>query len=124
MQATWGGPVTLAGDALHPVIPSFGQGANLAMEDAQTLAVELRTWRQEGGEGSPADAFRRWEAQRLPRTREAQIGSFISGTRSYGKEKAAKSLQELDPTILAAHQERFHDQSALTDFLHEWEPSV
>jgi salicylate hydroxylase len=41
------GRTALLGDAAHPVQPFFGQGANLALEDAQTLALLLQ---------EPADA--------------------------------------------------------------------
>jgi salicylate hydroxylase len=34
----WGtGPVTLAGDAAHAMLPSMAQGANQALEDAAAL---------------------------------------------------------------------------------------
>lgn len=59
----WGrGPITLLGDAAHPMTPNLGQGACQALEDAVVLAKALR---------SQADipaALRRYEAARLPRT--------------------------------------------------------
>jgi len=39
--AAWSGPITLIGDAAHPVTPSLGQGANMAFEDAAELAAAL-----------------------------------------------------------------------------------
>jgi salicylate hydroxylase len=36
------GRVTLAGDAAHPMLPSMGQGANQAIEDAMAVATLLR----------------------------------------------------------------------------------
>ena len=35
------GPVTLLGDAAHPVLPYLAQGAALAIEDAVALAASL-----------------------------------------------------------------------------------
>jgi 2-polyprenyl-6-methoxyphenol hydroxylase-like FAD-dependent oxidoreductase len=60
----WGrGPVTLLGDAAHPMRPSLGQGACQALEDAARLA-EVVT------DGRP-DPLRRYEAAR--RRRVARI---------------------------------------------------
>ncbi len=59
----WGdGPVTLLGDAAHPLTPNIGQGACMAIEDAACLAKMLRR-----GAGV-ATAFRAYEAARGPRT--------------------------------------------------------
>ena len=64
----WGvGPVTLLGDAAHPVLPHTGQGAAQALEDAVALGLAIaRADRIE-------DALRRYEAVRSHRTR-----TFIS----------------------------------------------
>jgi salicylate hydroxylase len=64
----WGrGPVTLLGDAAHPLLPYLAQGAAMAIEDAAELAHCL------GQAGSdPTGALRRYEQRRLARTALAQ----------------------------------------------------
>ena len=65
------GRVTLLGDACHPMTPYMAQGAASALEDAAVLSRCL--------EGVDADgvarAFKRYEANRLPRTTEIQQAS-------------------------------------------------
>ena len=59
----WGrGPVTLLGDAAHPMTPNMGQGACAAIEDAVVLARCL-------AEGVAAGSLRSYEALRSRRTR-------------------------------------------------------
>lgn len=61
---TWGtGPVTLLGDAAHPMLTSLSQGAGSAIEDGHALAHYLTA-----GPGV-VTALRRYEAQRQARTR-------------------------------------------------------
>jgi 2-polyprenyl-6-methoxyphenol hydroxylase-like FAD-dependent oxidoreductase len=61
--ARWGeGPVTLLGDAAHPMTPNLGQGGCQALEDAVVLGDCLR-----GAADVPA-ALRAYEARRIPRT--------------------------------------------------------
>jgi hypothetical protein len=58
----WGdGPVTLLGDAAHPMRPHLGQGGCQAIEDAAALALSLVEFRDH------ASAFRRYERQRRRR---------------------------------------------------------
>ncbi|ODS58583.1 MAG: hypothetical protein ABS36_03370 [Acidobacteria bacterium SCN 69-37] len=60
----WGrGPVTLLGDAAHPMLPHTGQGAAQAMEDAIALGLALSHARDD----VPA-ALRRYEQVRAART--------------------------------------------------------
>jgi salicylate hydroxylase len=65
---SWGrGPVTLLGDAAHPMLPFLAQGAAMAIEDAAVLARELA--RAPGGPNvSRESASRRYEAARRQRT--------------------------------------------------------
>lgn len=60
----WGrGPVTLLGDAAHPVLPHTAQGAALAIEDAVALGIVMRK------AGDPASSLRDYERVRSRRTR-------------------------------------------------------
>ena len=56
------GPVTLLGDAAHPMTPNLGQGACAAIEDAAVLARCVRE------EADIASALKRYGAARIPRT--------------------------------------------------------
>jgi 5-methylphenazine-1-carboxylate 1-monooxygenase len=59
----WGhGPVTLLGDAAHPMYPVGSNGASQAILDARALATALMAAR------GPEAALREYEAQRLPVT--------------------------------------------------------
>jgi 2-polyprenyl-6-methoxyphenol hydroxylase-like FAD-dependent oxidoreductase len=61
------GPVTLLGDAAHPMLPFLAQGAAMAIEDAYVLAEHLgRT------PDRPEKGLRRYERQRLRRTARVQ----------------------------------------------------
>ena len=68
------GPITLLGDAAHPVLPFLAQGAALAIEDAVTLAACLAERPHD-----PHAAFRRYETLRQPRAARVQ-----SLSRRYG----------------------------------------
>lgn len=61
------GPVTLLGDAAHPMFPFYAQGAAQAIEDAAVLARCLAE-----DPGDPAAALRRYEQLRIPRTTRLQ----------------------------------------------------
>jgi len=65
------GNVTLLGDACHPMTPYMAQGAAMAMEDAAVLSRCLENVDRAG----VADAFRRFEATRKPRTSRVQLSS-------------------------------------------------
>jgi salicylate hydroxylase len=71
----WGaGPVTLLGDAAHPMLPYLAQGAAMAIEDATVLAQCLAQT-----DDTPA-ALRRYEGKRRKRTARAQRAARRNGT--------------------------------------------
>jgi salicylate hydroxylase len=61
------GPLTLLGDAAHPILPYLAQGAALAIEDGVALAACLAS-----APGDPTSAFRRYEDLRRPRATRVQ----------------------------------------------------
>ncbi len=67
LLSPWGkGVVTLLGDAAHGMFPFIAQGAASALEDAVTLADNLR------GAEDVASALRNYERNRMPRTAKMQ----------------------------------------------------
>ena len=56
--------ITLLGDAAHPSLPTMGQGACMAIEDALVVTQCLRE------QSNPTDAFRHYETLRLTRTKK------------------------------------------------------
>lgn len=58
------GRAALIGDAAHPTLPFMAQGANMALEDAWTLASSLTA-----APGQIAQALARYQRQRATRTR-------------------------------------------------------
>jgi salicylate hydroxylase len=73
----WGrGPVTLLGDAAHPMLPFLAQGAAMAIEDAAVLAERLAL-----SPDDPANAMRGYERSRRRRTAKAQRAARRNSTR-------------------------------------------
>jgi salicylate hydroxylase len=75
-QTAWSqGPVTLLGDACHPMLPFMAQGACQAIEDAVVLTRCL-----DAAGGDVHGALRRYQALRLPRTARLQRLSWRNAT--------------------------------------------
>jgi salicylate hydroxylase len=68
------GPITLLGDAAHPMFPFYGQGAAQAIEDAAALARFLSEESED-----PIAALGRYESARIPRTTRLQEVSHARG---------------------------------------------
>jgi 2-polyprenyl-6-methoxyphenol hydroxylase-like FAD-dependent oxidoreductase len=83
----WGrGPVTLAGDAAHPVYPIGSNGGSQAIVDAVVLARALAT------ADTPADGARAYEAARLETT-----SAIVLATREMPVERVIDTVHERAP---------------------------
>jgi salicylate hydroxylase len=93
------GPITLLGDAAHPMFPFFAQGAGQSIEDAAVLARCIAQRAQ-----APGSALLRYESARIGRTTRLQQ---ISHARAHinhlpdGPEQRARdaSLAGADPLV-------------------------
>jgi len=81
------GAVAILGDAAHPTLPFLAQGANMALEDAWTLARAL-------DEGDVAGALARWQAARAPRC-EAIVEAANRNARAYHLRGPLRGLAHL-----------------------------
>jgi salicylate hydroxylase len=105
------GPVTLLGDAAHPMLPFLAQGAAMAIEDASILARELAR--------SPADriaALRDYEAARRVRTARMQRASRRNNFHFHLRGPAAFVR---DAALRALGGERLLAQY---DWIYQWRP--
>jgi salicylate hydroxylase len=77
------GPITLLGDAAHPMLPFLAQGGAMAVEDAAVLAECL------GAVDEPRTALAAYEQLRQQRTARAQRAARINGIAYHLKGPAA-----------------------------------
>jgi salicylate hydroxylase len=88
------GPVSLIGDAAHPMLPFLAQGAGMAIEDAAVLAVCLKSHADNLQQG-----LRVYETARRKRTARAQHVSREQG-RIYGQTGPAVLMRNLGMKLL------------------------
>lgn len=96
------GPVTLLGDAAHPMFPFFAQGAAQAIEDAAVLARCLAE-----DAADPVRALQRYDVLRLARTARLQQVSHARANLNHlpdGPEQQARdgAFGEDDPLVANA----------------------
>lgn len=82
------GRATLLGDAAHPMLQYYAQGACMALEDAVCLAHMMETH-----SGDPDKALGAYNRQRAVRTARVQIGSRLAGDYIYHPEGAMADLR-------------------------------
>jgi salicylate hydroxylase len=105
------GPVTLIGDAAHPMLPFLAQGAAMAIEDAAVLAAMLGRYRGDAG-----DALRGYEGARWRRTGHVQQVARKQG-RIYGLSGPEAIVRNLGMRLLGGEKLR-----ARYDWLYSWRP--
>jgi salicylate hydroxylase len=105
------GPVTLIGDAAHPMLPFLAQGAGMAIEDAAVVASMLGKHIDD-----PEHALRAYEDVRRRRTARAQKASGKQAT-IYGKTGPEALIRNLVMKTLGGERLRRR-----YDWLYSWQP--
>ena len=103
---TWvDGRVALLGDAAHPMLQYFAQGACMAMEDAVCLAETMKR-----GDGDIEAVLNSYQQQRIARTARVQVGSRLIGDYVYHPDGAlaAARNQVLSSRTPAEWYDRLH----------------
>lgn len=95
------GRVTLLGDAAHPVVPTFGQGANSAFEDAYELAECLSS------APSIEGALEAYDRSRIPRLEAIYTQSAHRGERSYKPDSETVFREMMKPSQM--NQDEFEE---------------
>jgi salicylate hydroxylase len=109
----WGrGPVTLLGDAAHPMLPYLAQGAAMAIEDAAELGQCMAHASRD-----PAGAMRLYERRRLARTAQTQREARRNGA-IYHMSGAAGFMRTL--AVAAMGGKRLISRY---DWLYGWTPT-
>lgn len=81
------GRIFVIGDTAHEVSPIGGQGMNLGLLDAATLAPQLVSWSRTGE--APESALRRWERRRVSSARTAARLAAVNTALGRGLGRAA-----------------------------------
>jgi salicylate hydroxylase len=96
------GRVALLGDAAHPMLQYFAQGAAMAMEDGVVLAHMV-----ERHQGAITRALAAYNRTRAPRTGRVQIGSRLLGEYVYHPDGAKAEVR--DTSLRANSADDFYD---------------
>lgn len=104
-------PVTLIGDAAHPMLPFLAQGAAMAIEDAAVLSDMLAKYLDD-----PTDALRAYEGARWHRTMRAQQAARRQA-RIYGLTGPEAFVRNLAMRGMGGEKLR-----ARYDWLYSWRP--
>jgi salicylate hydroxylase len=108
----WGnGPVSLIGDAAHPMLPFLAQGAAMAIEDAAVLAGEFSRSPED-----PEGSLRRYEKARQARTARIQWAARRNDF-TYHLHEPGASIR--DTVLGALGGERLLAQY---DWIYQWRP--
>jgi salicylate hydroxylase len=105
------GPVTLIGDAAHPMLPFLAQGAGMAIEDAAVVASMLGKYIDD-----PVDALRAYEGARRHRTARAQQAS-AKQAKIYGKTGPEALIRNMVMKVIGGERLRTR-----YDWLYNWRP--
>lgn len=89
--------VALLGDAAHPMLPFFAQGAAMAVEDAWVLAREISEPQR-----TPVEALKIYEAKRAPRAGRVQDASRAN-MKTFHRRSRAGQLATYGPMWLGGH---------------------
>ena len=92
------GCVTLLGDAAHPMVPHFGQGAGQAIEDGFALAVLLERARRD----EIPSRLEAYQNLRLERTSRVQAASRQAGRFYRSADENPSERAELQEWVSAA----------------------
>ncbi|CAL8980754.1 3-hydroxybenzoate 6-hydroxylase 1 [Rhodoplanes serenus] len=110
--ARWSrGPVTLLGDAAHPMLPFLAQGAAMAIEDAAELADALAL-----RPGDPVAALADYETRRRRRTAAVRAGARRND-RGYHLGGPAAAVRDLGMRMLGGDR-----LLARHDWIYGWHP--
>jgi salicylate hydroxylase len=96
------GRVTLLGDAAHPMLQYFAQGACMALEDAVCLAAMAEEYRD------PHEAFVAYNRRRAARTARVQLGSRLIGEYVYHPALAKADVR--DTILRSLSPEDYYDR--------------
>jgi salicylate hydroxylase len=105
------GPVTLVGDAAHPMLPFIAQGAGMAIEDATVLAAALKR-----NQHDPVAGLRQYETQRRSRVLRVQRQAQRQG-RLYGQSGPQAAIRNVGMRLLGGNR-LLHRY----DWLYKWQP--
>jgi salicylate hydroxylase len=105
------GPVSLIGDAAHPMLPFLAQGAGMAIEDAAVLAACFSDHPDDA-----AQALRAYESARRSRIVRAQRASHRQGA-VYGRSGPEALVRNLAMKMLGGERLRTR-----YDWIYTWRP--